>query len=174
MPETNGRSLQFVKNQIESGSCLNMDYSDFDSIEEIDFASWIKENACESNDNTWSIEFMSEENSEEVLTRVDIEYNPEAAFEYFTMESCTCDGTLGFYRDLINSILKKLLTGSTSDRRKTPSDLNENPYGYNRKYIVGDIVMAHEYNDKFATKEKPWLRSRLSAMLPISMEFTKR
>lgn len=38
------------------------------------------------------------------------------------------------------------------------------------KYTVGNILLNNEYNDSFATKEKPWFRQRTTVIIPIKFE----
>lgn len=96
-----------------------------------------------------------------------ITYDEAANFNYFTMKRCSCDGTLLFYQELIKDILLKLLRCETCDKTTAiPGDL----FGHQIKYIVGNFVLANEDGDEFSTKEKPWMRSRFSVMLPIKFE----
>lgn len=96
-----------------------------------------------------------------------VDYNENTDFSYFTMERCYCDGTFAFYQELIKHILLKLLDLNTYDKRV---DIPDNLYGHEVKYTVGDFVLTHEYGSKFATEEKPWMKSRFSVMLPIKFE----
>lgn len=40
-------------------------------------------------------------------------------------------------------------------------------------YTVGDFVLTEEFGDEFTTKEKPWMQSRFTAMLPIKFDVVK-
>ena len=58
----------------------------------------------------------------------------------------------------------------TCNGNKTiPKDLN----GYSIIYTVGDFVLAEELSDEFATKDKPWMKSRFTVMLPIRFNVVK-
>lgn len=37
----------------------------------------------------------------------------------------------------------------------------------------GNFVLAEEFGDQFATKEKPWMKSRFTAMLPIKFNVVR-
>ena len=41
------------------------------------------------------------------------------------------------------------------------------------KYTIGNIVCCTEYSEEFATKDKPYLTSRYTALLPIKFEIVK-
>ena len=53
--------------------------------------------------------------------------------------------------------------------KEIPKDL----IGYSIIYTVGDFVLAEEFGDEFATKEKPWMKSKFTAMLPIKFDVVR-
>lgn len=105
---------------------------------------------------------------------IEVQYNPDADFDYFTTESCICDGTLMFYFDLCREILEKLFFGNTQYKPKLPENYEKDMDKYIIKYVVGDFVFSDEFGEEFATEDKPWMLSRFSVMLPIKIDFVNR
>lgn len=99
-----------------------------------------------------------------------IKYDPDADFEYFTMQRCNCDGTFVFFQDLMGECIDKMIHLKTCNvNKEIPKDLT----GYSIIYTVGDFVLAEEFGDEFATKEKPWMKSKFTAMLPIKFDVVR-
>ena len=115
-----------------------------------------------------------DENEKAVEFGNSIIYNPNAEFEYFTMERCCCDGTLSFFNFLTDDIIHSLAKGETHNKKKEPDDNKNDLYAYDRIYEIGDFVFGEEHNERFATDDKPWMKSRFTVFLPIKMEFIKR
>lgn len=159
------KSINFVKQRIQSGECQGMENNKYKSMTELSFTEGCR--LCRFDfDSSRSFKLKSNSTDENYIT-LTIDYNKNADFSYFTMERCCCDGTLLFYQKLIKDNLNKLLHLKTCDKRvKIPDDL----YGHEVKYTVGDFLITHEYGSEFATEEKTWMRSRFSVMLPIKFE----
>ena len=86
------------------------------------------------------------------------------------MQRCNCDGTFVFFQDLMGECIDKIIHLKTCNvNKEIPKDLT----GYSIIYTVGDFVLAEEFGDEFATKEKPWMQSRFTAMLPIKFDVVK-
>ena len=50
-------------------------------------------------------------------------------------------------------------------------DIYDNIKDYIVDYTIGDFVFGDEYDlKKFGTKEKPWMHSRFTVMLPIKFD----
>ena len=75
--------------------------------------------------------------------------------------------------ELIGNIFYKLLQCGTYNLQTCPKDIETNFWNYDVKYTVGNFILNEEYGD-FGTGEKPWMRSRFTAMLPIKCEFKKQ
>ena len=89
------------------------------------------------------------------------------------MQRCTCDGTLIFYNDLMEDVLRSLASGETYNKEKEPDDFVNHLGDYDRCYEIGDLVFGEEFDEKFGTEEKPWMQSRFTVFLPIKMDFVK-
>lgn len=169
----NGKSLEFVKNRIASGR-TNLQDNVFRIMEEVKFEfpssmnSLVKDNGVKC-----ILEGTLPGDKDKKELTIEIEYNPDAEFDYFTLERCNCDGTLTFFVELCDRIIQKLFTIGTYCLT-APEDFRKNPFAYDVKYTVGDYVFAEEFGDEFATEEKPWLQARFSVMLPIKFECWKR
>jgi len=166
-------SLDFVKSRIQFGHCNKMNIDDYRLSFEYDFNNFIK--TCSTNiqniykNNMFNILMKSDDGEMNII----INYDPDAEFEYFTLESCVCDGTSVFMLNLMEKILFKLFQYQTYNNSTVPKDLKKNIWSYNLKYSVGNFVLNNEYGD-FGTEEKPWMNSRFTAMLPIKCEWYKK
>lgn len=165
-------SLEFVKKRIASGVCNGMENNKYEYMNEIDFptiTSKIKFNKCvEISENLWKIKIPFE-NGE--TTEISVKYNPNAKFDYFSTESCCCDGTLLFMVELCEKVFEKILTGQSCYTPKMPKDAGKKPYNYDIAFEVGNFVFAEEYGEQFSTKDKRWMKSRFTVMLPIKCDF---
>ena len=171
----NGKSLEFVKNRFNSGNC-NKEFATnkYKTLCENSTQEWLNSRLFESENNKWDMSLVgTDDNGKGFKILTSINYNPDADFEYFTMQRCVCDGTLIFYSDLVEDILLSLTGGETYNKEKEPDDFINNQYEYDRVYEIGDLVLGDEFSSKFATKEKPWMQSRFTVFLPIKMDFVK-
>lgn len=57
---------------------------------------------------------------------------------------------------------------------KIPKDAEEYLYNYDILFGVGDFVFVEEHVERFSTKEKPWIKSRFTVMLPIKCDFEEK
>lgn len=105
-------------------------------------------------------------NEEHFAWNVELEYNPNAEFDYCTMSSNVHDGTMLFVKDTVDECFCKVVKCETYDSRKNAPTNNCTVH-----YTVGDMFVINEYGEKFATKDKPWLMSRTSVFLPIKYEY---
>ena len=84
------------------------------------------------------------------------------------------DGTFLFIQTSIKDVLNKVMSATTFNKKI----INELPHDkdffncHHIKYTLGNIFCL-EYNEEFATKEKPYLTSRYTALLPIEIEIVK-
>ena len=86
------------------------------------------------------------------------------------MQRCNCDGTFVFFQDLMGECIDKMVHLKACNVNK---EISKDLTGYSIIYTVGDFVLAEEFGDEFATKEKPWMKSRFTAMLPIKFDVVK-
>lgn len=172
------KSLDFVKNRINNNMCTDMNIVDFENATEFSFIDFVK--SCLKNpeemseDNELTLKISGEDIGIEKDTEIIISFNPDADFEYFASETCNCDGTLGFMRDLMQNIFMRLLELRTSYKDTVPEDLGSHFWDYKYKYIVGNFVMNTEYGNQFSSKEKPWMTSRFTVCLPIKCEYIRK
>ena len=99
-------------------------------------------------------------------------YDPEADFNYFSMSRNANDGTLIFDFETMQDVLCKVLSCQTYNKAVLTEVPDDEEYFNNHhfKYTIGDIVLCQEYGDEFATEEKPWMKRRTTALLPIKFE----
>lgn len=176
----NGKSLEFVRDRIKSGMCNGMENNKYERFFEC------QDSFPECFNNILSYPYMQENKLRFKLNAsvggtqkqgelgISVEYNPDAQFEYFTMERRQCDGTLIFYKELMGRAVEKILGLQTINVNNKPLDFDINPFIYNVEYTVGNFVIGMEYGDEFSTEEKSWMKSRFSIMLPIKCEFVRK
>lgn len=160
-----GKSLEFVKKRIVSGQCNGMENNKYEAIIEQDVRELFETVTCTKDGIILAdVPYLIGDSHH---FNVVIKYNPDMNFEYFTMQRCNCDGTFVFFQVLMNICINKMITLKTRNANKEiPKDLT----GCSIIYTIGDFVLAEEFGDEFATKEKPWMKSRFTAMLPIKFD----
>ena len=161
------KSLEFVKNRIESGMAYGFENTHFESLTEHDSRDTFKSFHIFYDDKSETKLICKLGNDDKPDLEINIIYSPDAEFEYFTMESCRCDGTLLFVQELMEKCVEKIIRLKTYNKDKQlPSDLS----GHKITYTVGDFVVGTEYGEQFSTKEKPWMMERFTVMLPIKFD----
>lgn len=171
------KSLEFVKKSIESGMYKNVKIDDFDTMKEVEFIPFLK---SFFRLNKEIIRFddgilrYSHELKGSGLVNASITHDEEGDFQYFIVEECICDSTMSFHFSLYREILERLYYLKTFFKNSKPKDLEDNLWKYDIKYTVGNFVICSKISDEFATKEKPWLKERVTVMLPIRSEFIEK
>lgn len=164
-----GNSLDYIKYRVLERKDTNLDIA-FDNVFEISPKKFLKLDER----NQVSIVLKSLENisdTPEGDITVQIAYNPNADFSYFTTSSSIHDGTLLFVYENINDCIVKILTLQTYDKR---IGIPEDATNYNYFYTIGDIVVVNEFDDRFAPAEKPWMRQRTTVMVPIVFRYEEK
>ena len=100
-----------------------------------------------------------------------VTYDPDADFQYFTSSTSTNDGTLLFIYDQAVECLNKVLQLKTY---YLPVGAPKNFKNVELYYTVGNFVVCNEFGEQFATKEKPWMLSRTTVMMPIKYSFKEK
>ncbi len=172
------KSLEFVTKRIKNEHCLNMKLEDFEKMIEHGFTDFLAYYYPDNlyplfKNNILECEINGGYEGQSGSRKICIEYNPDAKFEYFTMEQCVCDGTLMFLDSLKHNIMQTILWSRTYNKETVPQDYASNFWNYDIKYSIGDFVVNFEYGD-FGTEEKPWMHSRFTVMLPIKCEFIRK
>ena len=161
-----GKSSEFIKNRIESEIAYGFDNTHFESLTEYNSKDVFKNFHIFTDDKT-ETKLIYKLGDDKADLEMDIIYNPDADFEYFTMERCRCDGTLLFIQELMEKCVEKIIRLQTCNKEKQlPSDLS----GHKITYTVGDFVVGTEHGEQFSTKEKPWMLERFTIMLPIKFD----
>lgn len=179
--EMNGKSMEFVKKSIESGAYKYVYINDFDTMKEIEFLPFVKQFFKFNDEIEWfnnnelryshTIEENGKQNNK---INACIAYDNDADFQYFIAQEYVCDGTKSFHFSLCKEILEKLYYLKTFFKNSEPDDFEENPCKYDIEYTVGNFVLCSKYSDEFSTKKKPWLKERVTVMLPIRNEFIEK
>lgn len=166
------KSLKFVKERIASGQCNGLENNKYEYMIEQDIRELFTVVSCTKDGTILAdIPYLKADvpylKGDKPYFNVIIKRDPDADFEYFTMQRCNCDGTFVFFQDLMDECIDKMIHLKTCNvNKEIPKDLT----GYSIIYTVGDFVLAEEFGDEFATKEKPWMKSRFTAMLPIKFD----
>lgn len=102
----------------------------------------------------------------------EIVYNPNANYDYFTMETCFCDGTLAFMNELMLKNIQKIMELKTAYSPAIEKIGAANLPDYKIIYEVGDFVCSIK-NSESPDPERPWVCSKFTAYLPIKFTLTK-
>lgn len=95
---------------------------------------------------------------------VEISFDANADFDYFTSDTCIHDGTLYFIREAMNRCVRKVSLAQTYNK-----NVGEPQNGDSIKYVVGNFVVLNEYDGDFVPTDRPWLRERTTVLLPLKM-----
>lgn len=168
-----GKSLDFVKQRIATGECNGMENNKWERLDEVPFMDIYNFDTKEKRTLPYTCEYMYIVDNENKSFTITLNYDPEAEFQYFSTSQCICDSTLIFEIDNTVNIIAKIFKCETYYSPIAPDDFEEYPWRYDLVYTVGNFVNGMEINDEFAPKDKPWMRCRFTAMLPIKMEFVR-
>lgn len=100
-----------------------------------------------------------------VNLNMEVCFDENADFDYFTSETCVHDGTLYFVLECVDRCINKVLCATTYDTRLRRKIIN----GCTIKYTVGNFVVSNEHGN-FGSEAKPWLNSRTTVLLPLKQE----
>ena len=103
--------------------------------------------------------------------KVSIVCNPDTKFDYYICDSCVCDGTLYFTTDIMRKIVFNVLTVQTYDKR-LEEQLFKKDFDEIR-WTIGNFAVLSEHGNEFAPEEKPWMKERVTVLLPLKMEIIK-
>lgn len=176
----NRKSLEFVKKSIESGMYKDVHISDFDTMKEIEFSPFVKQFFKFNDEIAWfnnELRYshtIEENGGQNNKINACIVCDDDADFQYFIAQEYICDGTASFHFSLYGEILESLLYLKTYYKKEEPEDFKDNFSKYDIRYTVGDFVLCSKMSNEFATKEKPWLKERVTVMLPVRSDFVKK
>ena len=158
------KSLEYIKKRIEEGNCDRMSMEEFSDMGVFPFKQFFREDVGDT------MILALTKDQQDVFA--DLTYNPNADFNYFTLKSCVCDGTLVFMTELMEEILKKigrLETCYAPIIRDIPQEEIQN---YKLHYEVGDFI-TNTYIVAPPDKDKPWMCDKFTVMLPIKFTVEK-
>lgn len=161
------KSLNYIKNRLTKGDCLNMPIEDFKEMNVIPFYTVVDD---EHKDYTI---IATDKDNKKVLA--DLIYAPDAEFNYFITETCVCDGTLIFIYELIGNILKLIMSLRTSHRLIFEKEFSQKEFDNGNciiHYEVGDFVINSQIIES-PDKSKPWLTNDITVMLPVKYSIEK-
>lgn len=96
---------------------------------------------------------------------VELDFNPNADFEYCTSASSCHDGSLLFLAQNLEECSMNVIQMRTYNK-----NVGEPQNGDHIKYTIGNFVVVVERDtERFRTDEKPWLTERTTVMLPLVM-----
>ena len=165
-----GKSLEFIKERIQSGGTNGMENNKYNKLTEEQTPFEILEESLKLA-ITGSI-LCSQTFEYNILNKgtfkVKIIYNPNAEYDYFTMQCCLSDGTYAHLYELMEICVENIINLKTYFKNVTlPKGLS----GHTLIYTIGNFVLTSETDkEKFKTEDKPWLDCRFTAMLPIKFE----
>lgn len=119
---TMGKSLEFVKERIASGQCNGMENNKYKSMIEQDIRElFTVVNYTKNGTILADVPYLK---GDKPYFNVIIKHDPDADFEYFTMQRCNCDGTFVFFQDLMGECIDKMIHLKTCNvNKEIPKDL---------------------------------------------------
>ena len=109
-----------------------------------------------------------------IVSNVNLKYNPNAKFNYFTTDISTHDGTLLFIGQAIERILSKILTVQTQYINAIPKGFNETDFfEHDYFYEVGDILLHSDVGMK-NINGRNIMGQRDVMMLPIKFSMMRK
>lgn len=172
-------SLEYIKNRIlnDPDSVMNMPTEGWDDayvINPMDFLGSgyvIPEFKSLNIIDRFDIWVSLDEEKESV--QLSVEYNPAVNFNYFTTKSLTYDGTLYFLWEAIRKLLFNIVTlGTYLDINET-KDYQKNPWDYDVKYTIGDMIIHHDFGLKNINGHEMMGETNI-IVLPIKFEVFKK
>ena len=162
----NNKSLEFVKNRIKNNQTyLNLD--DFDYLNQVSVYDIInKEKYRNTNGFLSNASITLGDKTSECEIRLNIDENSE--YDYFTMCSCVCDGSLFFAVELMEKCINKIQTLQTYyNKVEVNIDTVKDKI---LQYTIGNFVLGCKNSYDFAPLDKPWMIEKFTVMLPIKFE----
>nr|DAZ78685.1 MAG TPA: hypothetical protein [Caudoviricetes sp.] len=164
-----GKSLEFIKERIKSCGTNGMENNKYNWIKEQTPFEVLKESLkLAIKDSILCDQIFEYTILNKDTFKVKIIYNPDAEYDYFSMQRCLSDGTYAHLYELMEICIENIINLKTYFKSvEIPKDLS----GHTLIYTIGDFVLASETDkEKFKTEDKPWLDCRFTAMLPIKFE----
>ena len=100
----------------------------------------------------------------EVSYNVNITVDPNGDFDYFTSDSFISDGTLLFWEECVDGLLRKVLSLGTYNKK-----LGTPPNGCTVNWIIGNVVSCFEYEGDWVPADKKWMCERTTILLPLKV-----
>ena len=100
----------------------------------------------------------------EVSYDVNITLDPNGDFDYFTSGSFISDGTLLFWAECVDGLLRKVLSLGTYNKK-----LGAPPNGCAVNWIIGNVVSCVEYDGDWVPADKKWMNERTTILLPLKV-----
>lgn len=168
-----GKSRDFVVSKISDGQItgygLPEAWENAMEINPIEYAkTWMDERM--SSGMTFTADAVFDGEIKKVISH--IKYDPSAEFDYCTTKQIQHDGTLIFEVELLVELLNRVFQAQTYNKETAPEGFTLRRWEYETDYVIGDVVIHHEYGDQ-NVPDKPWIQSRTIAALPVSIKYTK-
>ena len=152
-------SLEFCKQRASNPNVSSYSDRDWDGAVEHDISSLLDNVLCGHRKYQLTGHL---DDGREVLYYVNITIDPNGDFDYFTSDSFISDGTLLFWADCIDGLLRKVLSLETYNK-----ELGIPPNGCTVNLVIGNMVSLYEYDGDWIPTDKKWMRERTTMLLPL-------
>lgn len=169
------KSIEYIKNRILNNpeSVNNMPINGWDDAKIINpiemylkYISELKDTFV--NDNEFKVLLSSDSGK----FNINVEYDPDSEFDYFTTKGSTHDGTILFTSESIQKLLYNLLQLGTIPKSKVTQSVIDNPFDYDYKYIIGDVILHQDFGMKNINGNTMYGQTDI-VVLPIKFEYSK-
>ncbi|NFF75904.1 hypothetical protein FCV38_02625 [Clostridium sporogenes] len=167
------KSIEYIKNRIKQSvdDIGDIPLDNWDNVKVINPMKWLESEfniLVDNNKITCDLTINKKFKNE-----VTIEYNDKVNYDYFTSDFIIHDGTLLFQAQAINEMMFKLLKRETYSKKIATKGFLSNPFNYDVKYTIGDILINSDYGIKKINGNK--MRGQKDCIvLPAKFEIFKR
>ena len=154
-------SLEFCRQRASNPNISSYSDRDWDGAVEHDISSLLDNVLCGHRKYQLTGHL---DDGREVLYYVNIIIDPNGDFDYFTSDSFISDGTLLFWADCIDGLLRKVLSLGTYNK-----EFGMPPNGCTVNLIIGNAVSCAEYDGDWIPADKKWMRERTTILLPLKV-----
>lgn len=164
------KSLLFIKKRLNKNPDFTMPVGWQDNVNTYNpmdlYRQYFKQLSIEKNSFMADLESDQEK---DMRMKVSVEYLPSSDFQYFACSEVTHDGTVLFYFENLCKLLNKFLTLGTFYSQGLPSDFLENPFKYDIKYCLGDVVVYMDFGKKTINGHET-MGQKDTAFVPVKFE----
>lgn len=124
-------------------------------------------------DNSMDYMFEAETEYGTKKREISLSYKKDLEPDYYRIKISTHDGTLLFTKMLYEDLLKDILQGTSYCRTNVPLDYDDNTFGYDLEYTLGNIFLFSDFGmKKINGKLMPGVKEVM--VMPVKVEYKRK